>query len=714
MDLVPSDEQQCVVDACANFNVCVNSVPGSGKTTTILSIIDQYINKKKSILVLTYNSRLRKETIAKVEDLFELCPVLPEIHTYHSFSQRTWKIPCNTDSGIKKIIERNLPKQEDCDYDIVIIDEAQDMTENYYLIYEKVIKPNTQIVMLGDERQAIYQFNGADSRFLLLANRINRISNREFINVNLSISYRLSKPLADFVNNCVVGRELIKPSPLKLEDYPMPTYIIDDFFHKPQGGKITEASGVIEVVRMIKDYLEMGYSPEDIFILTPSVKAPQLKSNGDLDFSKFPSASQCLAWSLMQHHHGLIYDGKPLKIFVPNFDDAALDNDVVADKIVFCTFHKSKGLERKIVFVLGFDESYEKFYNKHGKPGICPNPMYVAITRSAEHLVLLHHFTKNPLSFIDLDKVQQYTLFEERKNMKKEKPIPDSIIRKVFPSDITRHMRNEFILGAKKMIQYSHVRKIQTVVNLRDKQQDEDNCEQVSEINSFYISLLHNIFVSKNSDVLLGNRESFIQGAEEYIVEAMKKYGRDDMANDKCPLFSKTLIPKLLKYSTYCCGVNNGYLHKYKQIKSFSWIKPDNAMTLLTRLDKVLSNNCTYEDFLRISYEQFPELANDHVQAILSGRTDIIDHDKKIVWEIKCVQQLRDEHYIQLAIYKYMHMKKAMYPGFKYYLFNIRTGEVVKVMADDGQLIGLMTYLLDKKFSPQDEDNDEEFIKKFK
>ena len=65
----------------------------------------------------------------------------------------------------------------------------------------------------------------------------------------------------------------------------------------------------------------------------------------------------------------------------------------------------------------------------------------------------------------------------------------------------------------------------------------------------------------------------------------------------------------------------------------------------------------------------------------MHGRTDIIDNDKKIVWEIKCVQALKDEHFIQLALYKYMHMRNLKYVGYKYYLFNIRTGEVHKIDA---------------------------------
>ncbi len=38
--------------------------------------------------------------------------------------------------------------------------------------------------------------------------------------------------------------------------------------------------------------------------------------------------------------------------------------DINEDKIIFTTFHKSKGRERKLVIVFNFDESYFYYYNK--------------------------------------------------------------------------------------------------------------------------------------------------------------------------------------------------------------------------------------------------------------------------------------------------------------------------------------------------------------
>ena len=61
---------------------------------------------------------------------------------------------------------------------------------------------------------------------------------------------------------------------------------------------------------------------------------------------------------------------------------------IIIGKISVMTFHRSKGIERKVVIVLPFSISYFDYYAKDERRDICTNPMYVAITRSSEMLIL--------------------------------------------------------------------------------------------------------------------------------------------------------------------------------------------------------------------------------------------------------------------------------------------------------------------------------------
>lgn len=52
------------------------------------------------------------------------------------------------------------------EYDMVVVDEAQDMTAAQLELAQRTCKPGGRIVIVGDDRQAIYGFRGADSKSL--------------------------------------------------------------------------------------------------------------------------------------------------------------------------------------------------------------------------------------------------------------------------------------------------------------------------------------------------------------------------------------------------------------------------------------------------------------------------------------------------------------------------------------------------------------------
>jgi len=70
-------------------------------------------------------------------------------------------------------------------YDLVVIDEAQDMNATQLMLAMKVCKKNGRIAVVGDDRQAIYGFRGADS------NSIDRLKG-ELVGheLGLTITYR--------------------------------------------------------------------------------------------------------------------------------------------------------------------------------------------------------------------------------------------------------------------------------------------------------------------------------------------------------------------------------------------------------------------------------------------------------------------------------------------------------------------------------------------
>ena len=80
-----------------------------------------------------------------------------------------------------------------------------------------------------------------------------------------------------------------------------------------------------------------------------------------------------------------------------------IDDRVIGGKVVFSTFHCVKGRQRKYVFVLGFDNSYHRFFARNKPEDECPNALYVASTRAINALYLLEnnqYREDRPLKFL--------------------------------------------------------------------------------------------------------------------------------------------------------------------------------------------------------------------------------------------------------------------------------------------------------------------------
>jgi superfamily I DNA/RNA helicase len=198
-----SKEQIDIINAIKTNNVKVNSVAGSGKTTTVLHMAQ--ILENESILLLTYNARLKIDTRKKKKDL-GLNNL--DIDSYHSFCVGHYNNKCFKDSVIIKLLKENTKPIKKINYSIIVIDEAQDMNKLYYKLVNKIINDNMKdcrICIIGDKYQCIYQFKTADFRFITIADKIFKPNELEWKELKLSTSFRITNQMADFINHCVMS-----------------------------------------------------------------------------------------------------------------------------------------------------------------------------------------------------------------------------------------------------------------------------------------------------------------------------------------------------------------------------------------------------------------------------------------------------------------------------------------------------------------------------
>lgn len=648
-----SFEQNNIIEELkCNKNIIVDSVAGCGKTTTNMYIAQSM--PQLNILLLTYNKRLKMETREKVK---QLGITNLETHTYHSFCVRYYDRKCFNDRIIKELLNNKQTQQERFKYDIIILDEAQDINDIYYELICKIYKDNkikAQICLLGDRNQCIYNFKGmdADSRYIVYAEQLFKYNNLYWSNCKLSQSFRVTKEIATFINECMLKFNRIVSNKITNNK---PTYIICNIFDVKMLYEHT-----------IEKYMNCGYKAEDIFILAPSIK-----SNS----------------SPVKRFENIIIKRSKYPVYVPTSDDERIEEAVIRGKIVFSTFHQAKGLERKIVFVFGFDDSYFKFYKKEYDVRQCPNELYVATTRASEHLILLHDYRNNYLNFIDDNKIKTLCdlhIFDE-KNRANEKIKHKNINTPV--TDLLRHISQEIILECIKYLKIEHITQEDEFINIPIQVEDKNGHENVYEINGVAIPAWYEF--TKVGSTSIG-----------IIPES---------------------IPDLLQKTIKYCADCSGYKFKTKQITKYDWITEANLNKCIERLAMLgITKEAKFEE----SHETEDIESGDYRKLELSnrrlcGRIDCIDNNN--IYEFKCTKTLEYEHILQLAIYMYMYETKLREEPINeqtdiilnnYYLFNILTNELIKISCNFKALVDMMDYLIKMKLMNTKECDDTTFIEK--
>ena len=678
-----SVEQTAVINQLSlNKNVVVDSVAGSGKTTCNLHIAKHFPNM--NILLLTYNAKLRLETQERASEL-ELSNI--EVHTYHSFCTKNYEHPCFDDIMMKNILKYNKPQLRPFLFDMIVLDEAQDITVLYYELICKIYTDNnnkkTKLCLFGDKNQSIFSFNGSDQRYIEYAPDIFNFNLYGWSKCNLSVSFRVTYEMSLFINKCLLQNDRIISTKITGNK---PRYIICDTFDD------------YKVFDEVKYYLyTLKYDPSDIFILAPSV-----------------NNKKCPIRKLENRIKQNLPD---VMVYVPTGDDEKLNKKLLEDKLVFSTFHQTKGLERKVVIVFGFDESYFKFYKRDCNPHICPNELYVATTRGKEHLTIIHHYNNNYLPFINVGNISKYCTIIQRPldiiyMKKKDKDIisPVTDIIKFLQQPIIDYCYNE--LEIIKNDDYI-IDRINIPVQI-----DGNTTESVSEITGIAIPILFEYKLTNNIDILerlkYDDFEKTLKRETKTNKTKISMFIPTDATTTKNYNLNNininTIRPDELLYLANCWNsYKSGFLFKVYQIDTYDWLDKLNLNKFMYRFAKLnISKTSKFEDYH--PKQKNPELSN----RILTGYIDCVDTDNNVVYEFKCVKELKREHYLQLSLYMYLYelhkIEENITASTKYILFNIITNENIQIKCEFQKLKKMVETLIRERYSSKKVISDVEFL----
>jgi hypothetical protein len=675
MAFQPSEEQQEILTEIANgFNVITDSVAGSGKTTTILFLAKS--QPKKKIAVVTYNARLKAETRdrsqkAKLKNL--------EVHSYHSFGLQYYRNPCNTDTHLVDIVRNNRKPILPIDADIVICDECQDMRKDYYFFIKKVLQDmnpkKPQLFVMGDHMQCVYQFLNADSRYLTLADKIFS-SPYPWKRCYLKTSYRITKPMEWFINDVVLGYPRMKS--VKDSEQPIRYYVGDPYNKIP-----------LLLAKEIRNLLDTGETPGEMFVIAPSIRTQNPKN------------------PLKKLENILVSMGIPC--YVPTSDDEELRDEVTREKIVFSSFHQSKGLERKIVFVLSFSTAFY-FIFKDAPQEVCPNLVYVASSRSLERLYLWGESdTEKPFPFLNHSLMENSDYFEKTIVSSKTsyftldspKEYDGQDLRSV--TQLTRFLPEESINTILELCDVRTIKPAYTSISIPSVIQTTGvQMENVSDLNGIAIPT---IFEHRKTGLI-----SIQTDLQEFYIPQLRDTG--NVSNEqkkwiKVIQDDPTSISDYLMLANIYSSYISGYNFKIAQIPHYNWLSSDNVEKLLNVLESSIHGDpkaMSFEETLELKGYEF-----NNRQVHLQGRADLIDD--LTLWELKCVDSIKPEHIVQLALYAYIWQQTeyATKGHRRFRLLNIRTGEIVEITGIQN-LKMILDIVLDNAYRQTPKLTDEEFV----
>jgi len=627
--MIASEEQNIIIKTIEENNIVVDSVAGSGKTTTNIFIAKEYPYKK--ILLLTFNRKLSDETKERLEkeNITNL-----EVYTYHGFCNQNY-IETHDDKGMLQSLD--LKCKILLDYDIIIIDEAQDINELYYKFICKILFENSKeynLCILGDKNQSIYEFMGADNRYLTMAEQIFNFNDKKWTKLKLSTSYRMTKQIAEFMNNCILNEKRI----ISIKEGIKPEYYIINLF-----------KDLINIVQNI--ILREHIKPEEIFILAPSVKGKKTDNDTPLTI---------LENYLVNHN---------IDIYIPTNDDEKISENETKNKLVFSSFHQSKGLERKVVICYGFDTSYYEFYGKNLSFEYCPNVLYVALTRAKERLIIIQDENKNIMPFINTKNMDEYSNSYKSDNKKNNNCEFKNKNTNTNVTDFVRFLSQEFMTN----ILNNYIEEIEIIKPTREIKinntlkfisNGKEITESVSEINGTMIPMYYEYLTNKKIQVIeilknIPDDENIFKKDIRFI---------DDVNNDNLQ------IKDMLKIANYFNCYQTKYIHKIKQIKNYNWITEEQITKCVNRMKKIIKSKAQYE--IHVSKNNY--INNKK----LVGFIDCIDN--KNIYEFKFVNKIKDEHKIQLCIYIYLFCLNNKIKSddemnkYKFFLFNIKNNNLIQ------------------------------------
>jgi hypothetical protein len=372
-EIFPDDQQMEVIKAPYDRNIRVIAGAGTGKTTTIIcrikELLDHVVTPDR-ILVLTFNVEARKNLEIMIGRMMGF-DIKIEIRTIDSFCRKiiqdfmiemrnnVYNYALAELGTFGKMVMEKYGEHICRNYEYVFFDEFQDVDDQQFNILKYFADHHCKVTVIGDDSQNIYQFRGSDNYYIINFDRIFK----NVLTYKITTNYRSRQDIINLANHSIthntdrIHKEMIPCEKNKLNGTIDLTVLY---------GKNSQVNHIIEKINY---YLSIGVSYDDIAILSRT-KTYLMAMETEMQKLNVP--------------------------FCALIDDKVGESDkqiIIKGNIVISTIHKAKGLEWKVVFIVGLcDEHFPSQLNNNLKNIQEERRLfYVGATRAKEKL----HFVGN-------------------------------------------------------------------------------------------------------------------------------------------------------------------------------------------------------------------------------------------------------------------------------------------------------------------------------
>ena len=217
-----SPTQLKIINDNETKHIVVAAGPGSGKTRVLVhklaSLLLMEDVKHEQLLMVTFSRAAATEFKKRLLKLIGNAAAFIDIKTFHSYCfdilGKKGTIEKSNEiikSAIDKIKKNEIEVRE-VTRTVLVIDEAQDMDEDEFNLINALMEQNKEmrVIAVGDDDQNIYEFRGANSKYLEQFIQVNKAAKHELVE-----NYRSKSNLVEFTN------QFVKRIQHRLKDIPI-------------------------------------------------------------------------------------------------------------------------------------------------------------------------------------------------------------------------------------------------------------------------------------------------------------------------------------------------------------------------------------------------------------------------------------------------------------------------------------------------------------